>query len=86
MPKQFLIAVVVAVSLSSGIGFGLGAVTRPEPADAATSNTEVVRQLKLLNTQLKSANSKLGTQSDKGTVRWLLTTICDYTASVDCGP
>ena len=91
-----LAAVLVAASLGGGVGYGLGSATSPQPADAASGNTDVVRQLKRLdtdlaaqlkqtNTQMKAVNAKLGTPADKGTVRWLLTTICNYTASIDCG-
>jgi hypothetical protein len=37
--------------------------------------------------QLKAINSKLGRkQQSQGSVRGLLTIICDYTASIDCSP
>jgi len=37
------------------------------------------------NTKLDTLNTRIGeTQTTQGTVRGLLTIICDYTASVDC--
>jgi hypothetical protein len=95
--KQTIAAVAIAASLGTAVGFGLGSTTSPQPADAASGNADVVtqlkrvdadltRQLKQANAQLGAVNSSLGTPAQKGTVRWLLTTICDYTASVDCGP
>jgi hypothetical protein len=83
--RRHLIAVVVVVAaLSASIGYGLGSATSPQAADAASvsasQNSEIV-------TQLKAINSKLGrTQTSKGSVRGLLTIICDYTASISCKP
>jgi hypothetical protein len=81
--RRHLIAVVVVVAaISASIGYGLGSATSPPAADAASASqsTEVV-------TQLKAINSKLGrTQTSKGSVRGLLTIICDYTASISCTP
>jgi hypothetical protein len=87
MTRQLLAVVVVAVVLSTGIGFTLGWVSNPQSANAATGNAEVIRQLKRLNVQMGSLNSKTGdTQTSDGTVRGLLTIICDYTASISCKP
>ena len=87
MTKQLLVAVVVAVVLSTAIGFTLGWVSNPQSANAATGNAEVIRQLKRLNVQMGSLNSRTGdTQTSDGTVRGLLTIICDYTAPINCKP
>jgi hypothetical protein len=87
MTRQLLAVVVVAVVLSTAIGFTLGWVSNPQSANAATGNAEVIRQLKRLNVQMGSLNSRTGdTQTSDGTVRGLLTIICDYTASISCKP
>ncbi|HMI98655.1 MAG TPA: hypothetical protein VK488_02365 [Gaiellaceae bacterium] len=87
MTRQLLAVVVVSVVLSTVIGFTLGWVTNPQNANAATGNAEVIRQLKKLNVQMVSLNSKTGdTQTTDGSVRGLLTIICDYTAPINCKP
>jgi peptidoglycan hydrolase CwlO-like protein len=94
MTKQLLTVVVVAVVLSTVIGFTIGSSTSPENANAATEQTEVVKQLKRLNVQMaalnmktSALNSKTGdTQTAEGSVRGLLTIICDYTAPINCKP
>jgi hypothetical protein len=87
MTRQMLAIVVVAVFLSTVIGFTLGWVSSPENANAATPQTEMVRQLKRLNVQMAALNSKTGdTQTSEGSVRALLTIICDYTAPINCKP
>jgi hypothetical protein len=87
MTRQMLAVVVVAVFLSTVIGFTLGWVSSPENANAATPQTEMVRQLKRLNVQMAALNSKTGdTQTSEGSVRALLTIICDYTAPINCKP
>lgn len=87
MTRQMLAAVLVAVVLSTVIGFTLGWVSSPENANAATPQTEMVRQLKRLNVQMAALNSKTGdTQTSEGSVRALLTIICDYTAPINCKP
>jgi hypothetical protein len=94
MTKQLLAVVVVAVLLSTVIGFTIGRFTSPENANAATGQTEVVKQLKRLNVQMtalnmktSALNSKTGdTQTSEGSVRALLTIICDYTAPINCKP
>jgi hypothetical protein len=87
MTRQMLAAVVVAVFLSTVIGFTLGWVSSPDNANAATPQTEMVRQLKRLNVQMAALNSKTGdTQTSEGSVRGLLTIICDYTAPINCKP
>jgi hypothetical protein len=89
MTRQMLAVVVVAVFLSTVIGFTLGWVSSPENANAnaTTGQTEVVRQLKRLNVQMAALNSKTGdTQTSEGSVRALLTIICDYTAPINCKP
>jgi hypothetical protein len=86
MTKQLLVVVVVAVVLSTVIGFTLGWVSNPQSANAAT-NADVVRQLKKLNLQMGALNTKTGdTQTSEGSVRGLLTIICDYTAPINCKP
>jgi hypothetical protein len=83
MMKQLVALVVVVAALSASIGYGLGSATSPEDADAAASAS----QSSAIVTQLKAINSKLGRQqTSKGSVRGLLTIICDYTASIDCKP
>ena len=87
MTRQMLTAVVVAAVLSTVIGFALGWAASPENANAATPQTEMVRQLKRLNVQMAALNSKTGdTQTSEGSVRGLLTIICDYTAPINCKP
>jgi hypothetical protein len=47
----------------------------------------MIRQLKRLNVQMNALNSKTGdTQASEGSVRALLTIICDYTAPINCKP
>ena len=47
----------------------------------------MVRQLKRLNVQMAALNNKTGdTQTSEGSVRALLTIICDYTAPINCKP
>jgi hypothetical protein len=90
MNRQMLTAVVLAVVLSTVIGFALGWAASPETANAANAATpqqEMVRQLKRLNVQMAALNSKTGdTQTQEGSVRALLTIICDYTAPINCKP
>jgi hypothetical protein len=94
MTRQLLAVVVVSVVLSTAIGFMLGWVASPESANAATGQAEVIRQLKKLNVQMGALNVKTGalnsktgdTQTEAGTVRGLLTIICDYTAPINCKP
>ena len=86
MTRQLLVVVVVSVVLSTAIGFTLGWVSNPQSANAAT-NADVVRQLKKLNVQMGALNTKTGdTQQSPGSVRALLTIICDYTAPINCKP
>jgi hypothetical protein len=87
MNRQMLTAVVLAAILSTVIGFALGWAASPEAANAATPQTEMVRQLKRLNVQMAALNNKTGdTQTSEGSVRALLTIICDYTAPINCKP
>jgi hypothetical protein len=87
MTRQTLTAVVLAAILSTVIGFALGWAASPEAANAATPQTEMVRQLKRLNVQMAALNNKTGdTQTSEGSVRALLTIICDYTAPINCKP
>ena len=82
MRKQLVTVVVVVAALSASIGYGLGSATSPEPADAASAS-----QTSAIVDQLKAINSKLGkTQTSRGSMRGLLSIICDYTASIDCTP
>jgi hypothetical protein len=80
----------VALARSTAIGFALGWAASPENANAASTATpqqEMVRQLKRLNVQMAALNSKTGdTQTAEGSVRALLTIICDYTAPINCKP
>jgi hypothetical protein len=87
MTRQLLTVVIVAIVLSTAIGFTLGWVASPESANAATGQAEVIRQLKRLNVQMGALNAKTGdTQTTEGSVRALLTIICDYTAPINCKP
>ena len=87
MTKQLLTVVAIAVALSTAIGFTIGWFASPENANAATGQAEVIRQLKRLNVQMGALNAKTGnTQTEEGTVRGLLTIICDYTAPINCKP
>jgi hypothetical protein len=88
MTKQVLAVVVIAVVISTAIGFALGWASNPQSANAGTtSNADVVRQLKRLNAQMGALNTKTGdTQTSEGSVRGLLTIICDYTAPINCKP
>jgi peptidoglycan hydrolase CwlO-like protein len=84
MAKQVIALVLIAVLVSTATGFALGAASNPQRAGAATSS-EVVTQLKRLNNKVKTLNVQIGEQQQsKGSVRGLLTIICDYTASIDC--
>jgi hypothetical protein len=86
--RQRLALVLVTVLVSAVIGFALGWAASPDSANAAaTGNAEVVKQLKKLNMQMRMLNARTGdTQTTQGTVRGLLTIICDYTAPIDCKP
>jgi hypothetical protein len=94
MTRQILAIVVITVVLSTAIGFTIGWATSPEKADAATGQAEVIRQLRRLNTQMTALNNKTAalnaktgdTQVSEGSVRGLLTIICDYTAPINCKP
>jgi hypothetical protein len=87
MTKQLLAVVAIAVVLSTAVGFTIGWFASPENANAATGQAEVIKQLKRLNVQMGALNAKTGnTQTEEGTVRGLLTIICDYTAPINCKP
>jgi hypothetical protein len=90
MTRQLFVIVFITVVLSTAIGFTAGRVASPESANATTAATpqqEMVRLLKRLNTQMAALNAKTGhTQTSEGSVRALLTIICDYTAPIDCKP
>jgi len=87
MTRQLLAVVFITAVLSTVIGFTLGWAASPENANAATGQAEVIRQLKRLNVQMGALNAKTGnTQTEEGTVRGLLTIICDYTAPINCKP
>jgi hypothetical protein len=94
MTKQLLAVIVVAVALSTVIGFTIGWFASPESANAATPQAEMIKQLKRLNVQMGALNAKTGalntktgdTQTSEGSVRALLTIICDYTAPINCKP
>jgi peptidoglycan hydrolase CwlO-like protein len=86
MAKQLIALVLIAVLVSTATGFALGTASNPQRAGAATSS-EVVTQLKRLNNKVKTLNVQIGEQQQsRGSVRGLLTIICDYTASIDCKP
>ena len=90
MTRQLLAVVFITVFLSTAIGFAIGWAASPQSANAtnaATGQAEVIKQLKKLNAQMASLNSKTGdTQTATGSVRGLLTIICDYTAPINCKP
>jgi hypothetical protein len=94
MTKQLLAVIAIAVALSTAIGFTIGWFASPESANAATGQAEVIKQLKRLNVQMGALNAKTGalntktgdTQTSEGSVRALLTIICDYTAPINCKP
>ena len=96
MTRQLLAVVFIAVFLSTAIGFTIGWAASPENANAtnaATGQAEVIKQLKrlnvqmgALNSQMGALNSKTGDQTATGSVRGLLTIICDYTAPINCKP
>jgi hypothetical protein len=82
MRRQLIAVIVVVAALSASIGYGLGSASSPQAADAASAS-----QSSAIVDQLKAINTKLGkTQTSKGSVRGLLSIICDYTASIDCTP
>jgi hypothetical protein len=82
MRMQLIAVIMVVAALSASIGYGVGSATSPQAADAASAS-----QNSAIVSQLKAINSKLGrTQTSKGSVRGLLTIICDYTASISCAP
>jgi hypothetical protein len=94
MTRQLLAVIFITVFLSTAIGFTIGWAASPESANAATPQQETVRQLKKVNAHLGALNVKLAalntktgdTQTEKGSVRGLLTIICDYTAPINCKP
>ena len=97
MTRQVLAVFFITVVLSTAIGFTIGWASSPENANAsnaATGQAEVIRQLKRLNTQMTALNNKTAalnaktgdTQTSEGSVRALLTIICDYTAPINCKP
>jgi peptidoglycan hydrolase CwlO-like protein len=90
MTRQLLAVVLITVFLSTAIGFTIGWAANPESANSANSATpqqQMVKQLKMLNSQVAALNAKTGnTQTATGSVRGLLTIICDYTAPVNCKP
>jgi len=98
MSRQLLAVVLVAVVAGTLFGFALAGASSPPSADAS-ANSRMITQLKRLNanvsavnanvsavnTKLDTLNTRIGeAQTTQGTVRGLLTIICDYTASVDC--
>lgn len=84
MRKQLVVVVVLVAALSASIGYGLGTVTSPPAADAASASAS---QSSEVVDQLRAINAKLGRrQTSRGSVRGLLTIICDYTASISCSP
>ena len=87
MSRSLLAIVLVAVLAGTAFGFALAGASNPPAADAASTNAQIVTQLKRLNSKVDKLNTQIGTtQTAKGSVRGLLTTICDYTASVSCQP
>lgn len=88
MSRQLLTVVIVAVLAGSAFGFALAEASNPASADAAaTTNAQIVTELKKVNAKLATLNRQTGTtQTAEGSVRGLLTIICDYTASIDCTP
>ena len=97
MTRQLLAVVFITVFLSTAIGFTIGWAASPENANATNAVTpqqEMVKQLKRLNVQMAALNVKTAalntktgdTQTEKGSVRGLLTIICDYTAPINCKP
>jgi len=79
---QLIAVIVVVAALAASVGYGVGSAASPQAADAASAS-----QSTAIVTQLKAINSKLGkTQTSKGSVRGLLTIICDFTADIDCKP
>ena len=97
MTRQLLAVVFITVFFSTAIGFTIGWAASPENANAtnaATPQQEMVRQLKRLNVQMGALNVKMAalntktgdTQTAEGSVRALLTIICDYTAPINCKP
>ena len=98
MSKQLLAVALAAVLAGTLFGFTLAGASSPPSADAS-ANSQIVKQLKRLNSKISATNGKLDatnakldalntrigeTQTTQGTVRGLLTIICDYTASIDC--
>jgi hypothetical protein len=87
MTKQLIAVVVAAVMVSASIGYALGTAGSPQSADAASASAsgQVVTQLMKLNNKMAVLKTQIGEQQQsKGSVRGLLTIICDYTASIDC--
>jgi hypothetical protein len=94
MSRNLLAVVLVAVLAGSAFGFALGGASNPPSASAASADSQIVAQLKKLNAKVSATNSNLAalrdqigsTQTAPGSVRGLLTIICDYTASISCKP
>jgi hypothetical protein len=87
MSRQLLTVVIVAVLAGSAFGFALAEASNPPSAEAAATNAQIVTELKKVNAKLATLNRQTGTtQTAEGSVRGLLTIICDYTASISCKP
>ena len=87
MSRQLLTVVIVAVLAGSAFGFALAEASNPPSAESAATNAQIVTELKKVNAKLATLNRQTGTtQTAEGSVRGLLTIICDYTASISCKP
>lgn len=94
MSKQVAGVLVIAVLVGAVLGASFAGRSDSANAGPMATTSDVVTQLKRLNTrvasvdsQLKTLNSRIGdTQTSQGSVRSLLTIICDYTASISCKP
>ncbi|MFN2612979.1 MAG: hypothetical protein ABR536_06385 [Solirubrobacterales bacterium] len=92
MVKQLFAIMLISMSLSTVVGFALGTASAPQSAGAASGSSEVVTQLRKLNNKMAvldkntaTLNTQIGTQQQsQGSVRGLLTIICDYTTPIDC--
>jgi hypothetical protein len=92
MSRQLLAVIIIAVLAGTAFGFALAGASSPPAADAASTNSQILTQLKkqtktlsAINSKLATLNTQMGTtQTADGSVRGLLTIICDYTASISC--
>lgn len=64
--RQLVATIAASTILCTGIGFGISQASQPDKARAAKDpNTEVVKELKKVNSSLATTNGSLADISDK---------------------